>query len=115
MLKLKELRLENGLKRSELARKLNLPQSTIANYENETRQAPYNILITLAEFFEVSVDYLLGRTDDFKLPKEISLNDALLSANERELISLYRASSNLGKSRIHEYAELIKTHYKKEL
>ena len=98
MFKLKELRLENGLKRSELAKRLNLPPSTIANYENETRQAPYDVLILLADFFDVSVDYLLGRTDDFSHYKENSVNDALLSTAEKELIAAYRTSTNTGKS-----------------
>jgi len=113
MFRLKELRLENGLKRSELAKRLQLPASTVANYENETRQAPYDVLILLADFFDVSVDYLLGRTDDFNHSKETSVNDALLSTTEKELISAYRTSSNLGKNRINEYAELIKNNFHK--
>ena len=113
MFKLKELRLENGLKRSELAKKLGLPASTIANYENETRQAPYEVLILLADFFEVSIDYLLGRTDDFDNDKQKnSHNNAILSASERDLISNYRSCANTGKNRIIEYTQLIKNHYK---
>lgn len=64
MFRLKELRMENGLKRSEFAKEIGLPASTVANYENETRQAPYKLLIAFAEYFNVSVDYLLGKTDD---------------------------------------------------
>lgn len=56
--------MENGLKRSEFAKEIGLPASTVANYENETRQAPYKLLIAFAEYFNVSVDYLLGKTDD---------------------------------------------------
>ena len=41
MFRLKELREENGLKRSELARDLKINAGTIANYENEIREAPY--------------------------------------------------------------------------
>jgi len=113
MFRLKELRLENGLKRSELARRLDLPQSTIANYENEIRQAPYDILVLFADFFDVSIDYILGRTDEFNRRNDLPLNDALISSSERELLSLYRATSSVGKSRINEYAQLIKEHYKK--
>ena len=50
MFRLKELRLENGMTRSSLARALELPATTVANYENETRQAPYELLIRLADF-----------------------------------------------------------------
>ena len=61
MFRLKELREENGLKRSELARALNINAGTIANYENEIREAPYEYLVLFANYFDVSIDYLLGK------------------------------------------------------
>lgn len=39
-------------------------QNTLSRYENETRQADYKTLILFADYFGVSIDYLLGRTDD---------------------------------------------------
>ena len=60
MFKLKELRLENGLKRSEFAKAIDIPATTIANYENETRQAPYELLVKFAAFFNVTSDFLIG-------------------------------------------------------
>ena len=106
MFRLKELRMESGLRRSEFAQKLNMAVSTIANYENETRQAPYEILILFAEYFGVSVDYLLGRTNDFDMEEMQSEPTGLLNSKERELVNIYRASSSTGKSRIIEYAKL---------
>ncbi len=38
-------------------------QNTLSRYENETRQADYKTLILFADYFGVSIDYLLGRTD----------------------------------------------------
>lgn len=43
---------------------LNLNQNTISRYENEQREADYKTLILFADYFGVSVDYLLGRTDN---------------------------------------------------
>ena len=43
---------------------LNMAQNTISRYENEIREADYKTLIIFAEYFDVSVDYLLGRTDN---------------------------------------------------
>ena len=63
MFRLKEMRAECGLMRSKLAEDLHMNAGTIANYENEIRQAPYEALIRFAEYFDVSVDYLLGRTE----------------------------------------------------
>lgn len=103
MFRLRDLREENGIKRSELARRLNINAGTIANYENEIRQAPYEYLLLFADFFDVSVDYLLGKGQKEELKPK--LNGAL-SENERQLIDNYRRCSPTGKNRICEYAEL---------
>ena len=47
-----------------MALDLNMNQNTISRYETEERQADYKTLIAFADYFHVSVDYLLGRTDD---------------------------------------------------
>lgn len=108
MFRLKELRMENGLKRSDFARELNLPASTIANYENETREAPYNILIFFADYFNVSIDYLLGRETTTNLYNDEPRFEGVLTNDEKKLISSFRETSGIGKGRILEYARLIK-------
>lgn len=47
-----------------LAIELNLNQNSISRYETEEREADYATLIALADYFNVSIDYLLGRTDN---------------------------------------------------
>ena len=47
-----------------LAIDLNLNQNSISRYENEQREADYKTLILFADYFGVSVDYLLGRTEN---------------------------------------------------
>ncbi len=107
MIRLKELRYENGMKRSELARAVNLPASTIANYENETRQMPYEILILFADFFNVTIDYLLCRTDEFDNQKDSQpVAENILTSQEKELIYSFRNCSNTGKNRTVEYCNL---------
>lgn len=64
MFKLKELRVERGISQLKLAMDLNMNQNSISRYENEQRQADYKTLIAFADYFGVSVDYLLGRTDN---------------------------------------------------
>lgn len=61
--RLRELREERGLTQRELAGLLNLNQSTIAFYETDKKQPSQDTLARLADLFDVSVDYLLGRTD----------------------------------------------------
>lgn len=104
MFYLKELRLENGLKRSELAKLTGIHQQTLANYENETRQAPYEVLLQLADFFEVSVDDLLGR-ENMEYTKE--KNDALLSPKDRSVLRQYRELSEEDKKRLEDYLSLL--------
>ncbi|MCM1306601.1 MAG: helix-turn-helix domain-containing protein [Bacteroides sp.] len=62
-MRLKELREEEGLKQADLARLLNIKQNTYSQYETEQRQIPINVLIKLAKYYNVSVDYLLNLTD----------------------------------------------------
>ncbi|OZV13554.1 hypothetical protein CIW83_03130 [Tissierella sp. P1] len=61
--RIKTLRNERNLLQKDLAEQLNLSQQTISLYESEKRQPDYQILQSIADFFNVSVDYLLGRTD----------------------------------------------------
>ena len=67
--RLKELRKRRGISQIKLAMDLNMGQNTISRYENELREADYDTLILFADYFNVSVDYLLGRTDDPTMSK----------------------------------------------
>ncbi|MCC0783608.1 helix-turn-helix transcriptional regulator [Clostridioides sp. ES-S-0108-01] len=60
--RLKELRVKFGLKQYELAEILNVSQSTIGMYENDQRTPPAESIVKLAEYFNVTTDYLLGHT-----------------------------------------------------
>ena len=64
MFKLRELREEKGISQLKLAMDLNMNQNSISRYETEKREADYNTLIRFADYFNVSVDYLLGRTEN---------------------------------------------------
>lgn len=58
--KLKYLRNKRGYSQKELTDRLNLNRSTYARYETSTTQPDFDTLKRLADFFEVSIDYLLG-------------------------------------------------------
>lgn len=57
------LRNEKELLQKDLAKQLNLSQQTISLYESNKREPDYETLKKIADFFCVSIDYLLGRTD----------------------------------------------------
>lgn len=62
--RLKSLRKEYGYTQSEVAEQLQIGQTTIANYENGSRIPDISKLSMLADLYLVSIDYLLGRSED---------------------------------------------------
>lgn len=76
--RLKLLRESRGLSQSELARRIGVPNQSVSNYERGFRQPPAEFIHKVADFYEVSVDYLLGR-DHFLYKDQgpISLDDFL--------------------------------------
>lgn len=66
-MRLKELRKQKNISQLKLAMDLNMNQNSISRYENGERQADYKTLILIADYFNVSIDYLLGRTDNPKI------------------------------------------------
>lgn len=63
-MRLKELRRSRGISQLKLALDLNMNQNSISRYETGVREADYNTLIAFADYFNVSIDYLLERTDN---------------------------------------------------
>lgn len=57
---LRALRERKGLKQDELAEQLSIGQSTLSSYERGTRSVPLDMLVTFANFYNVSIDYLMG-------------------------------------------------------
>lgn len=72
---LKNLRVARGLTQSELATRLGLQRSRISMYELGQREPDFETIEAIADFFNVDVDYLLGRTDKTTvLPESYYLN-----------------------------------------
>ena len=61
--RIRNLREDSDLTQAELGRQINVPQRTYAYYESGERMIPPQVLIALAKLYHVSVDYLLGLTD----------------------------------------------------
>ena len=61
--RLKALRKSRNISQLKLALDLNMNQNTISRYENREREADYETLVRFADYFDVSLDFLLGRTD----------------------------------------------------
>ncbi len=63
-MRLKELRKKKHISQLKMAMDLHMNQNSISRYENMERQADYVTLIKIADYFDVSIDYLLERTDN---------------------------------------------------
>lgn len=63
-MRLKEIRKSRGISQIKLALDLNTNQNTISRYETGEREPGINELIRIADYFDVSLDYLLERSDD---------------------------------------------------
>ena len=66
-MRLKELREQKHISQLKLAMDLDMNQNSISRYETGERQADYQTLIKFADYFNVSIDYLLERTDNPKI------------------------------------------------
>lgn len=63
--RLKQLRIENGLKLKDVAAALNVTIRSINRYEDGTREPSIDILVKFCKLYDVSADYLVGLTDNY--------------------------------------------------
>lgn len=91
MNRISELRKEKHLHQVGLAVKINVSQYTISAYETERQHPSSDMLIRLADFFNVSIDYLLGRSD-IRYTAD-NFTESKLSALEIKLLNSFRELS----------------------
>ncbi len=65
--RLKEIRKQKHISQVRLSMELNLAQNTLSQYETGAREPDFQTLVAIADYFNVSVDYLLGRTENPKI------------------------------------------------
>lgn len=61
--RLRELRIEKGLTQQKLADEFKVDRTTVMKWETGERETNFSMLITIARYFNTSVDYLIGNTD----------------------------------------------------
>ncbi len=67
--RLRDLREDHDMKQADVAALLGICQTVYSRYERGFQNIPLEHLLTLADYYKVSVDYILGRTDNPKLYK----------------------------------------------
>lgn len=91
-MKLKELRKENKKTQTDIAQQLNLTQQTYAKYELGNLEPNLQTLCKLADFYGVSLDFLVGR--------EYNNEFGYISEDEKALLNLYRTLNKNNKIRL---------------
>lgn len=84
MLKIKELRVEKGIDQQTLAQALKIGKGSISNWEVGRTEPSIDYILSLADYFEVSTDYLLGRSNDIGVVQ----TNANLTQFENMLLSI---------------------------
>ncbi len=85
--RIRDLRLASHATQNEIAQVLNISRSAYTLYETDKRELNFETLCRLADHFQVSADYLLGRTDNPRLSEELKPEERLLLERYRELDS----------------------------
>lgn len=109
-MRIKELRESKKINMKEAARLLDMPYTTYVNYEKGKREPTSEVLIQLADFFETTVDFLVGRNYGRSYVVYES-SSAPLSKEDQDLLFKYHSLDERGKSAVlnvlnHEYDSL---------
>ena len=99
--RLKELIELSGKSAKSISDNTNISQSAISYYLNNKREPTLNVLIELANYFQCSIDYLVGNENDYGL---IEINN-VLSPTEERIISIYRKSNKTMQKFIESYID----------
>lgn len=91
-MRLKELRISENKTQSEIAKEINITQFTYSNYENGKTEPTVEILCQLANYYGVSLDYLVGR--------DFNNEFGYMSEEEQGLVREFRKLNKLNKVRI---------------
>lgn len=86
---LRHLRKEQNFSMKQLGEIIGVSESTISLYENGHRQPDFHTLIKLADYFNVTVDYLIGRENAYAIA-QTSSQETTLTQFENELLALFR-------------------------
>lgn len=105
-MRLRELRKNRGLRQKDIAEKIGVSPQSYGYYENGINKPDPEMLIKLANFFQCSTDYLLGREDDFGNITIQTEKPAPLPQDELHLLEVYRKLDTVNKMHVSAYADV---------
>lgn len=100
--RIKDLRKDNDMTQKEVANALNMQVTQYRRYETGERAIPIDIAVSLAEFYEVSLDYLAGLTNI-----NYSIDNNKMGKEEKSLVTIFQRLNPANKIRVIERAETL--------
>ena len=97
-----ELRKKKGMTQKQVATALGIGESSYCSYENASREPNYQMLIRIADFFGVSLDYLLNH--------KINGTDFMISLEDLEILEKYYAMNDFARNLISLLMDLVRDH-----
>ena len=107
MVRLKELRVEQGKTQGEMAKLLGISRQVYANYENEINEPSLDMLTKMGNYFQCSVDFLIGRSDDFGNVTVAGNGGFELTAEEKMLLADFRLLARTEKTQASGYVHYL--------
>ena len=108
--RLKVLRKEKGYTQAELAKSINSSLSKVAMWETEKRDPVKEDLLVLSELFDVSIDYLLGKTNNRNIDTKKEINATTIAAHR---LGNIEDLPDEAIDQLNDYIEMLKLKYKK--
>lgn len=106
--RLKELRCSAGVTQKELASALGVAQPTLSGWENGRFQIDYDSLIKIADYFNTTIDYLLGRDVENSLSRsDITTDKPVLRSDDEKLLGVYHSLDEQSKTQLMSVAYLL--------
>lgn len=107
--RIRDLREDSDKTQEKIAKELKMHTTTYARYETGENRIPFDFVITLANYYNVSLDYIAGRTNDKR-----GFNKSDLPQSEIELLKKFRSLSESGKGKILERMAVIEEQEREE-
>ncbi|MFR6246773.1 MAG: helix-turn-helix domain-containing protein [Romboutsia timonensis] len=108
--RLRQLRKEQNLTQKDFGEKFNLSSRVIGYYESEERTPTPDFLLKIAEYFNVSTDYLLGKTDNRNIETKKEINATTIAAHR---LGDIEDLPDEAIDQLNDYIEYLKLKYKK--
>lgn len=98
--RIRDLREDRDLTQESLCKELSMHKTTYTNYEQGKHTVPLDFAVVLADYYNVSVDYIAGRTD---CPRQVTYNR--LTSDEEMILKLFVRLSERNKGKVEQFME----------